>query len=272
MSPTNLSPRRVPCACWNLARELDGVIDFLNARPKAEQTFEDMDRLFVRTSAGLCEMPNRLYFQLRRHRVFGESHFPARTETDHECVRCRALPLDRNRFHAVSSPLSFAGAMALCRDCELDVGTELPPVWPRCDECGRPFPTTTAGEAGIGQWVAPIDDGELCLVCTLAQKYHDDHTAMIEHVLATDTLQLARGGVDLDFQRMRFGVDVLDNAVTWLWSGAGLFELLRLGAVTLTEAASVIRHRAIEIGIESPTRRPAEAARRAIWREERLSA
>jgi hypothetical protein len=249
MSPTNLSPNRVPCACWRLARELDGVIDFMDARPKAELTFENMARLFVRTSAGLSEMPNALYFQLRRHRVFGESHLPTRTETDHECVRCRALPLDRNHFHAVSSPLSFDGAMALCRDCELELGTDLPSGWPRCDECARPFPTVTAGEAGFGQWVAPVAEGEpLCLVCALAQRYDDDHAKITTHCLDADT--------------------VLDQATTWLWSGAGLFELLRLGAVTLTEAASVIRRRAIQIGIESPARPPAETARRAIWREE----
>ena len=91
---TNLSPNRVPCACWRLARELDGVIDFLNARHKVELTFENMNRLFVPTAGGLCEMPNALHFELRRHRVFGECHLPARTATDTECIRCRALPLD----------------------------------------------------------------------------------------------------------------------------------------------------------------------------------
>ena len=93
-----------------------------------------------------------------------------------------------------------------------------------------------------------------------------------KHTLATDTLLLARGAVELDFKRTRFGTDILDQACTWLWSGDGLFELLRTGEVTLTEAATVIRRRAIQIGIESPARRPAEAARARLWREERRSA
>ena len=92
---------------------------------------------------------------------------------------------------------------------------------------------------------------------------------MIEDTLATDTVQLAQGAVALDFKRMRFGTDILDQAYTWLWSGAGIVELLRLGVVTLGEAASVIRTRAIKIGIKSPARRPAEAARHRVWREER---
>jgi hypothetical protein len=37
---------------------------------------------------------------------------------------------------------------------------------------------------------------------------------MIEHTLATDTLQLAQGAVALDFRRMRFGTDILDQACT----------------------------------------------------------
>src|SRR5207253_38871 len=103
----------------------------------------------VRTAGGLCEMPNALYFDLRRHRVFGEIHLPRRTSADTECVRCRALPLDRNEFHHVSSRLSVGGTMALCRDCEIELGTDLPPGWPRCDRCARPFPNATAGQAAF---------------------------------------------------------------------------------------------------------------------------
>jgi hypothetical protein len=209
------------CACWRLACELDRALDILNARPKVKLTEENFCALFVPTAGGLSAIPGKLYHELRRHCgrlenfAFWVTHLPPRTAADTECVRCRTLPLDRNHFHAVSSPLSVGGAMALCRDCELELGLNLPPYWPRCDECARPFPTTTAGEAALGRWVSPIDDGEpLCGNCWLAQRYHGDHTAMIEHTLATDTLQLAQGAVALDFRRMRFGTDILDQACT----------------------------------------------------------
>jgi hypothetical protein len=282
MSSTNVTSARVPCACWRLARELDAAISITEARPKVRLTWDNHARLFIRTVAGSCEISNSVYFDLRRHRVFGESHLPARTAADQECIRCRALPLDRNEHGDASSPLSVGGSMALCRDCEIELGIDLGPAWPCCAGCHRPFPNAIAGHAafdevwstpgcGFGRWVAPVAEGaSLCLVCALAQKHHDDRAAMIEETLATDTDQLARGAVALDFKRMRFGTDILDQACTWLWSGVGIIELLRLGVVTLGEAASAIRARAIKIGIESPARRPAEAARRAIWREERI--
>ena len=281
MSTHTLTPTRVPCACWLLARELDRAISISEARPKVRLTDENHGRMFLRTVAGSCEISNAVYFDLRQHRVSGESHLPARTAADQECIRCRALPLDRNQHQSASSPLSVGGAMALCRDCEIDLGTDLGPGWPCCARCHRPFPNAIAGYAafdevwstpgcGFGRWVAPAADGApLCLVCALAEKHHDDRAAMIEDTLATDTIQLARGAIDLDFKRGRYGADILDQACRWLWSGVGIVELLRLGAVTLGEAASVIRARAIKIGIESPARRPAEAARHRAWREER---
>ena len=128
MSTHKLAPQRVPCACWRLARELDAAISITEARPRVRLTWDNHASLFVRTRGGSCEIANAVFFDLRRHRVFGESHLPVRTADDRDCIRCRALPLDRNEHWPASTPLSVGGSMALCRDCELDLGTDSGPA------------------------------------------------------------------------------------------------------------------------------------------------
>jgi len=97
-----------------------------------------------------------------------------------------------------------------------------------------------------------------------------DHSRMVEHTITTDTIRLATGAVRVAFELNKRGVEILDLACTWLSSGAGLFELLRLERVTIAEAAATIRRLALAICKNSPSRPAAEKRRAAMWRAEQF--
>ncbi|HUY27320.1 MAG TPA: hypothetical protein VMV27_07850 [Candidatus Binataceae bacterium] len=268
--PERAEKAAATCACVRLRSELDGRLSLIEARPEIKLTNENMNRLFVQTPDSQCEISNCLYFDLRDAAWSGCWHYAPRTSANTACARCATRALERNQFNHAATPLAPGGMAPLCGDCSLDLGVDLPPGWPRCDECRRPFPTANAGEIEFGAWVSRICAGEsLCGRCWLTEHHAGDRAAMIEHVLRCDTETIARLAVALDFRQMKF--EVLDHACCWLWQGKGIFELLRTGAVTLLEAATVIRRRATEIVQKSPARVPAERARARIWLDERRS-
>lgn len=112
--------------------------------------------------------------------------------------------------------------------------------WPFCRDCLLPFVTLLNGHHRTGYWVSRIEDGaELCESCWLTEHFAGDHVQMIEHVLRCDI------GDDSRLIRvyLRRGFDaeaIIFQTTEGYWRSPGLFELLRLHRVSLTECAGVI--------------------------------
>ncbi|HXN85590.1 MAG TPA: hypothetical protein VN867_05940 [Candidatus Binataceae bacterium] len=151
--------------------------------------------------------------------------------------------------------------------------------WPFCRDCLLPFATMLNGHPRLGYWVNRIEDAdELCEACWLTQHYAGDRQKMIQHVLAQDfggavMRQSVRVGL-----RRGWGDDTLIyQNVRDYWMSPGLFELLRLHRVSMSESAGVILSMLetliAEVRVDERERKQQRDARRAaIWREERMSA
>lgn len=245
--------------------ELEGLASIWTARPAVRVNHANFNRRFARTPSGYVNIPGQLHYDLSQNLIRFGRRWPQRTARDRDCARCAFL-----EYRSVA--LSFGDDLALCRACEIALGFNLE-FWPSCDECGHPFPTATAGEPGQGRWADPIAPGEsTCGPCWLEVEYHGDRALMIEHTIRCETIECATTAVSDAFDSDERGVEILDTASGHLWEGRGIFELLLTESVTLAEAATTIRHVAIQLGIESPARLEALKRREALWRDERRSA
>ena len=145
-----------------LLKELQELASIRIARPAVKVTQANFMEGYVRTPAGYVLVP--VLHELGQNQYFFGRRWPQRSPTDRECCRCQ--------LYGRSSQLSLDGGLTLCRACEIELGFGLE-SWPSCDECGHPFPTATAGEAGQGRWADPIaPDETLCGPCWLEAEYH----------------------------------------------------------------------------------------------------
>ncbi len=114
--------------------------------------------------------------------------------------------------------------------------------WPFCRDCLLPFVTMLNGHPRQGYWVCRTGDAdEICECCWLEQRYAADRKRVIEHVLRYDY------GGDVMRQSVRVGLrrgwdddTVIYQNIRDYWQSPGLFELLRLHRVSLSESAGVI--------------------------------
>ncbi len=149
--------------------------------------------------------------------------------------------------------------------------------WPFCRDCLLPFVTMLNGHPGCGDWVNRIEDGaELCECCWLAEHYAGDRRKMIEHALRCDVGDDSRL-VRVELRRGRDRDGIIERLQRSYWRSPGLRELLRLHRVSMAESAGVILRMLealiVEVKAKEGERNSrAEAARRAIWRDERVSA
>jgi hypothetical protein len=224
MSPTNLSPNRVPYWRNDLRAELNHVFndqghivldghDIGVGLPELEQQ---------KLNAFSCRMRRQVFDDLVRHeKLFGR--VSCITEEDRE--------------------LSGVG---LLKDNS----------WPFCSCCSLPFTSMLQGDVGErGYWVSRIEDGaDLCECCWLAEHYGGDHHAMIRHVLERDIgpesavrwlrIEMRREHWVSFPNRCGYRTDYVGTAVMKLersaWHSPGLRELIRLHRVSLVECAVVI--------------------------------
>ena len=115
--------------------------------------------------------------------------------------------------------------------------------WPRCHSCALPFTTMLQGDVGERAfWVNRIEDGdELCECCWLAEHYGGDRERMIEHVLRCDYGgEVMRQSIRVALRRGWDDDTIFYQNVRDYWMSPGLFELLRLHRVSMSESAGVI--------------------------------
>ncbi|MGA7873044.1 MAG: hypothetical protein WCA22_19310 [Candidatus Binatus sp.] len=147
--------------------------------------------------------------------------------------------------------------------------------WPFCRTCGLPFAAMLNGHPRQGFWVCRIEDGaDLCECCWLAEHYAGDRQAMIQHVLAQDLGgDVMRASVRLGLRRGWDDDTIFFRNVEAYWTSPGLFELLRLHRVSMSESAGVILQ-VLEALIaeakpeERLSKQQRDERRAALWRDE----
>ena len=267
MSATNLSPNRVPYWRNDLRAELNAIA---NDNLKRIQGLSLSPHVIHVDPPGYVSRENYFLMSPKERRSCRDPYRPGPA-------------MERGRFdELVEHERHFGRISRLTENDRQLSGVELLKdySWPRCHGCALPFTTILQGDVGErGYWVSRIEDGaELCEACWLTEHYAGDRQKMIQHVLAQDCggavmrvsirIGLRRGWADdtLIFQNIRD-----------YWNSPGLFELLRLHRVSMSESAGVILSMLetliAEVKADERLRKQQRDARRAaIWREERLSA
>jgi hypothetical protein len=153
--------------------------------------------------------------------------------------------LERQRFDELVEHERRFGRISRIADGDRQVsGVDLlaDNSWPFCRDCLLPFVTMLNGHARLGCWVCRIEDrDELCESCRLTEAYAGNRTRMIEHVLRDDF------GGDVMRQSVRVGLrrgwdddTLIFQNIRDYWQSPGLFELLRLHRVGMSESAGAI--------------------------------
>jgi hypothetical protein len=267
MSPTNLSENRVPYWRNNLRGELNAIANYNLGHYQGVEGLSLGNVVSVHPPGYVShEVYGKMSpKELRAHRD------PYRPGPAMERKRFDELVDHERRFGRISRTVEddrhFSGVDVLHDNS-----------WPFCSACLLPFVTMLNGHPGQGVWVQRIEDGdELCECCWLDEHYAGDRQKMIEHVLYDLTGDALRCSVRLQIRRGWDDDTIFYQTVRTYWSAPGLFELLRLHRVSVSESAGVILQ-ILEAMIakakadERERKSRAEAARRAIWREERMSA
>lgn len=148
--------------------------------------------------------------------------------------------------------------------------------WPKCRVCRLPFVCVDNGNPGAGYWVQAAEDGDdTCWPCDLAERFGDDRSGMIEHVIRAGISDALMRRFALVGWRKGWDRDRITDIISpTLWRAPGLFELLRLHRVGAREASAVIWRmaRAVVQRVSTEEREIDAFAQRDGWRGMRRAA
>jgi hypothetical protein len=269
MSPTNLSENRVPYWRNDLRGELNAIANYnLHNYQGIEGLSLSAHVIYVR-EPGYVSKGDYFNMTPKERRTVRDPYRPSPAISRR---RFDELVDHEHRFRSISRTAEgdrqISGVDLLCDNS-----------WPFCRECLLPFVTMLNGHARLGCWVCRIeDDDELCECCWLAEHYAGDRKRMIEHVLRCDFGgEVMRASVRIGLRRGWDDDTLVYQNIRDYWQSPGLFELLRLHRVSMSECAgailSMLETLIAEVRVDERARKQQSDARRdAIWREERMSA